>query len=1534
MKIGKTYIEFISEKKSKKKSPAAQIKKLTKKQKTLIDKSKDIKDEVSKLAADKDKNPEDKLTSLLLKNKINQTEIDGQKIAIQKQQIALNSKIKGVKKKKKSMPKNEQLSAYADEISLEEGLFGWLSGVFKNPGLKRKVRKLKDELVRTRIELGNLKLEGDPIEEFEAELKAKNDKYTTSRNNNRSTNNQNGANAHELRIKTLENSEETIISGMDALSQENEILQKYVDKIKLEARMESNNAIIRAADTHIARVIKKIQIKDKKAIKQMDGEIENLMKQDESYMSYLNESILNEEDSYSDYPEIAKKNAQKAIDWKEKYGRDEVDAGTAVGWARAHQLAKGENISGETVKRMSSFNRHRKNSTIATEYKDTPWKDKGYVSWLIWGGTEGVDWAMKKSKEIDTMKESKQMKHIKPLDIKPLNEAVKYETKGYKVGDKIKTNIAEWEIVETDYKPKETFASPFVFKGKEMEQQPLNVKRTTKGAVGYKVTDGAKYPMFGFLYQYKGNLGSKSLITKLAIMDVDESVVTEKLARGLKPLLTLGSTITKKVGEDALLDLSDKFDRIDDEYAGTIASWLDMAIELMQDGYPGDATKKLKQFNKACKDVLNGKEVGSAFESVVAEGNYNMEDIYDLISHHRFDKDFKKLSTKDKEWVENDAKERGFNESLLESDVANMYYSLIDELYEAKPGPKPYHRGLDDDEIEDKKAQIKKQTDMDDDDSSAYKEMPGDKEARKKGEVKTSKHVKKYHELYGDKKDESEISEKAKPFAFAIADWFNAVEKAGNFKNIGKELKAAGYEFEFEDNKNNPAYKVEHDGATFAIANKKYWGRQHNAIEKKIGDTAIGWVFPNDTYNESIEESVVYNSSNTKPIAAKKAKKEFGHLLPKPNKGIEPYVFAVIKTQARNYRLVIKSGSYVAHEFMTNLKDDGILTAEIVQSAVDNIIKLNPDEFNESVVTENRELMKIDSYLSTKDEEVLIDFLDDAYGNSDDRKTRKEWEDARNDLSYGELVDYAVAHAENFGMDLQDIEDAIEVYEAKKINERKTISSSKISMMGAKILRKISIGTIFDTEDGEYEITDYGRQANAFKEFEAEHNGKQVKVKLTAMYGVTLEVTDDIRSARFNKEVRLNSIILESAVNEAESIKVGKYIKTQYGYFYKRVDGKVGGQEAFVEIKKGKAGKRKTSIHDTVDFEIVDKDVAFESAVNEEKIKYAKGKTYQSSGHWTVMVDSNSSICDIRVNSQAAWRLDPHDDREETWELLDGGRQRATIYFRRGSIDKFAQQMFDLNDRTTWGNKTKLTAKDYADIIRVWIDMKKANESMITEKRYPSFNFGMKKQYNADDINQMYGFWGTLDIHMETEEIEEIWNDVWGILTKNWKFSDAGALYYLNAKAGRWLADKVWNDINSQISQPDAIDMILSDYARPSKWKAWSKEYNEFAQEELAEHVILEKAEGDRGPISDPKIEKALKTKSEETGVPIGIIRIIMRRGMAAWKTGHRPGATEQQWGYARVNAFLTKGAGTWGDADKDVAKEVRDGGHDKGLKS
>lgn len=107
------------------------------------------------------------------------------------------------------------------------------------------------------------------------------------------------------------------------------------------------------------------------------------------------------EETYNDYPAAAKSNAKKALDWRDEYGRDEVDAGTPVGWQRANQLAKGEKLSRDVVSRMAQFNRHRKNSKIADEFKATPWRDRGYVAWLIWGGDEGVDWAMKKMDEIN-----------------------------------------------------------------------------------------------------------------------------------------------------------------------------------------------------------------------------------------------------------------------------------------------------------------------------------------------------------------------------------------------------------------------------------------------------------------------------------------------------------------------------------------------------------------------------------------------------------------------------------------------------------------------------------------------------------------------------------------------------------------------------------------------------------------------------------------------------------------------------------------------------------------------------------------------------------------------------------------------------------------------------------------------------------------------------------------------------------------------------------------------------------------------------
>ena len=97
------------------------------------------------------------------------------------------------------------------------------------------------------------------------------------------------------------------------------------------------------------------------------------------------------------------------------------------------------------------------------------------------------------------------------------------------------------------------------------------------------------------------------------------------------------------------------------------------------------------------------------------------------------------------------------------------------------------------------------------------------------------------------------------------------------------------------------------------------------------------------------------------------------------------------------------------------------------------------------------------------------------------------------------------------------------------------------------------------------------------------------------------------------------------------------------------------------------------------------------------------------------------------------------------------------------------------------------------------------------------------------------------------------------------------------------------------------------------------KESNEFDIEDIAELY-----EATEGYMSEDKAGKSLKDKAAKSGMPAGILRKVYNRGVAAWRTGHRPGTTPEQWGHARVNSFITKSSGTWGKADKDLADKVR----------
>ena len=67
---------------------------------------------------------------------------------------------------------------------------------------------------------------------------------------------------------------------------------------------------------------------------------------------------------------------------------------------------------------------------------------------------------------------------------------------------------------------------------------------------------------------------------------------------------------------------------------------------------------------------------------------------------------------------------------------------------------------------------------------------------------------------------------------------------------------------------------------------------------------------------------------------------------------------------------------------------------------------------------------------------------------------------------------------------------------------------------------------------------------------------------------------------------------------------------------------------------------------------------------------------------------------------------------------------------------------------------------------------------------------------------------------------------------------------------------------------------------------------------------------------------KSLAEKAAVTGVPERFLRDSYNRGLAAWRTGHRPGATQQQWGYARVHSFLLCGK-TARSTDSDLRREA-----------
>ena len=684
-----------------------------------------------------------------------------------------------------------------------------------------------------------------------------------------------------------------------------------------------------------------------------------------------------------------------------------------------------------------------------------------------------------------------------------------------------------------------------------------------------------------------------------------------------------------------------------------------------------------------------------------------------------------------------------------------------------KPGPDPYHRGLDDEEVEDKEEQIKKQAKMDDDDPDAYKEMPGDKEAREKGEVKTSKATKAYNKLYGEDLDESAMSD--------------IHQMAGEAKSKEDFIKRFFKEYGTKIKKTKDS--EEWAGDLYDDMNESH------IDEKKI------WVpdFDSKGYQEAQDQINDWRRKLYRKLDDRDFDQFRNTMIDHFGLEVPDYLREEVNERA--------AMGYDGHTGLFYF--EGV---PFTQERLDEVIAW----LKETVIKAAKDLPKQFTY------RPAIQIEDEVGGEQVTFDTNK--------IKYLEYIRKSfkgkLAHDEDFN-------------ESKQIGEA---NEQQDKMAFSQLERIIDYATMLRD-----------RMA-AGKGLDAWMYGKIVKAEdyLNTLYDVVDGDDGVVETQKMtNKDWK-------------KIKKFNKHVTDSGEKFVMSYDDRIG---TFLEP-----------------VEIVDEGVlsnvrkAVEKTKKTLKKKWAKKGGYENFG------------------------------QDEIRDLEDKYDYHSMVY----------------------GTPEERNAAKLIDGLDQWA------MNYVGESVNEAFKFGKKNQYSIDDVNEVYGFWGTLEAGgFKVREIEDCWHSAMAWLTESYKFSDAGALYYLNAKAGRWVADQVIENKGRK----DVVD-VLEDYATPNEWKKWSKEYNKFAQEEMMqESVNEEKAEGDRSPIDDDAIETALKKKADETGVPIGIIRVVMRRGMAAWKSGHRPGANQQQWGYARVNAFLTKGEGTWGGADSDLAKEVRDGGHDKKLK-
>jgi len=139
-----------------------------------------------------------------------------------------------------------------------------------------------------------------------------------------------------------------------------------------------------------------------------------------------------------------------------------------------------------------------------------------------------------------------------------------------------------------------------------------------------------------------------------------------------------------------------------------------------------------------------------------------------------------------------------------------------------------------------------------------------------------------------------------------------------------------------------------------------------------------------------------------------------------------------------------------------------------------------------------------------------------------------------------------------------------------------------------------------------------------------------------------------------------------------------------------------------------------------------------------------------------------------------------------------------------------------------------------------------------------------------------------------------------------------------------------YNQFKKQASMdsrdPDAYKLAPGDEKESNRLSKHTLRYRKLYGEDLASLVLTANAlfnhiAEELEELTEEEVT-ALRKKAEKSGISYSTLKKVYNRGLAAWRTGHRPGTTPQQWAFARVNSYITKGKGTYHGADKDLHEE------------